>query len=720
MKLQNQIKRTLSRITSIDYLINLLKDKTLPTRTEVAKLVCKQFNFYDARNQMQLSGCVKALRTLEAKGHFTLPEAQGTYGKKTPQRLENPVADAVGVPLKVGDIQGLKLVLVQSSDEMRMWNELMIDEHPLGDGPLVGRQLRYLISSDHGWLGGFGFAAPALQLADRDSWIGWDKEQRQTHLHFVVGMSRFLIRPSIQCKNLASKVLSMSLASVASDFEQKYNYRPLLIESFVDTSHYTGACYQATNWQAIGKTKGRGRQDQFSQSNLSIKAIYVYPLEKDFRQKLGLSENAGLGALKPTDGLDSEQWAQYEFGNAPLGDARLSKRLVGVASAKAEAPGRSFSAVVNGDWPATKAYYRMIDQPEDSEFSLPNILAPHRKRTARRMAGQKTVLCLQDGSELNYTNLDQCQGLGVLKANQTGAKTKGLNLHSTFAVAPNGLPLGVVKAQCIAPKEKDTNDKRKASAIPIEEKKTFVWIEHHRDLVELAKEMPQTQLIDVCDREADFFELLDEQRQNPRVELLIRAKHNRNIKEEPFKLFEAVRQTSELSRVRVAIPRESARPKKSKQKKRQARPGRLADLAVRKLHIQLPPPEYYPDKAPIDVWLVHAVEINPPEGIKAVEWFLLTTLNIASTADAEQCLRWYTLRWRIEDWHRVLKSGCCIGKLAHETAERLRRAIGINLVIAWRIMLMTLLARENPTLPAEVLFSDVELRVLNAYAKKKD
>jgi hypothetical protein len=391
-----------------------------------------------------------------------------------------------------------------------------------------------------------------------------------------------------------------------------------------------------------------------------------------------------------------------------------------VASAKAEAPGRAFSGVAKGDWPATKAYYRMIDQPEDSEFSLPNILAPHRKRTARRMMGQKTVLCLQDGSELNYTNLDQCRDLGVLKANQTGAKTKGLNLHSTFAVATNGLPLGVLKAQCIAPKEKDTDDKRKASAIPIEEKKTFVWIEHHRDLVELAKEMPQTQLVDVCDREADFFELFDEQRQNPCVELLIRAKHNRNLNEEPFKLFEAVRQTSEQSRVRVAIPRESARPKKSKQKKRDARPGRLADLAVRKLHIQLPPPEYYSDKAPIDIWLVHALEVNPPPGIKAVEWFLLTTVNIASSADAEQCLRWYTLRWRIEDWHRVLKSGCRIGKLAHETAERLRRAIGINLVIAWRIMLMTLLGRETPALPAEVLFSDIELRVLRAYAKKKD
>jgi hypothetical protein len=98
----------------------------------------------------------------------------------------------------------------------------------------------------------------------------------------------------------------------------------------------------------------------------------------------------------------------------------------------------------------------------------------------------------------------------------------------------------------------------------------------------------------------------------------------------------------------------------------------------------------------------------------------LTTIKIDSNADAEQCLRWYTLRWRIEDWHRVLKSGCRIGDLANETAERLRRAIAINLVIAWRIMLMTLLGRETPELPAEVLFSDIELRALQAYSQKKD
>jgi len=143
------------------------------------------------------------------------------------------------------------------------------------------------------------------------------------------------------------------------------------------------------------------------------------------------------------------------------------------------------------------------------------------------------------------------------------------------------------------------------------------------------------------------------------------------------------------------------------------------NLAVHYRRIQLRPPERLKDRKPIDIWVVHALEENPPENTKAVEWFLLTTVNIASAEDAERCLRWYCLRWRIEDWHRVLKTGCRIEKIAHETAERLRRAIAINLVIAWRIMLMTLLGRETPDLPAEVLFSDIELRTLRAYAKKK-
>ena len=299
-------------------------------------------------------------------------------------------------------------------------------------------------------------------------------------------------------------------------------------------------------------------------------------------------------------------------------------------------------------------------------------------------------------------------------------------MHSTFAVSTKGLPLGILKAQCIAPKARPATDKRKPSQIPIEEKKTFVWIEHYRDLVECAKTMPRTRIVSVCDREADFFELFDEQRNNPGVDLLIRAQHNRNLDgngdeiDGPIKLFAGVRQSPEQSQVRIRIPAQSARSKKSKQKAKAARPGRTAILSLRHQQVQLPAPKYCRDKKALTLQLVHAVEENPPPDAKAVEWFLLTTMNINSAEDIEKCLRWYTLRWRIEDWHRVLKSGCGIDNLAHETAQRLRRAIGINLVIAWRIMLMTLLGRETPDLPAEVLFSDVELRTLRAYAQKKD
>ena len=147
----------------------------------------------------------------------------------------------------------------------------------------------------------------------------------------------------------------------------------------------------------------------------------------------------------------------------------------------------------------------------------------------------------------------------------------------------------------------------------------------------------------------------------------------------------------------------------------------MAEVALRYIPVELRPPANndFVNKVPIPLWIVHIVEDNPPEGENGIEWFLLTTVAIATVEDAKKCLQWYCKRWRIEDWHRVLKSGCCVEDAAHKTAERLKRAIAINLVIAWRIMLMTLLGRETPELPAEVLFTDVEIEVLNAYAKKK-
>jgi len=144
-------------------------------------------------------------------------------------------------------------------------------------------------------------------------------------------------------------------------------------------------------------------------------------------------------------------------------------------------------------------------------------------------------------------------------------------------------------------------------------------------------------------------------------------------------------------------------------------------MQLRYKSIKLPPPDstLHRRKDPINLSMVHLVEVNPPEGVTAIEWFLITTLPINSDEDALKCVKWYRSRWRIEEWHRVLKSGCKIGKVKNRTAGNIKRAIAVDLVIAWRIMLMCLLGREVPGLPAEIIFSSVELEVLEAYASKK-
>lgn len=720
MKSQNQIKRALSKPEAIEYVCLLLEEQDTEffTRTELAEIVCEEFGFQDPAGRNQLGGCLKGLRELEAQGWYQLPAPEVRKADPAPRRLPHGVEPPAAVPAEAGDIVGLKLILVERESQMRIWNELMIGEHPQGAGPLVGRQLRYLVGSAHGWLGGFGFAAPALQLADRDRWIGWDSQQRRAHLDGIVGLSRFLIRPSVVCRNLASRLLSLSLEQMVEDFQRRYDYRPWLVETFLDTARFTGASYRAANWILVGRTKGRGRQDRFSKQEKTRKDIYVYPLEKGFRMRLGLAAGSGLGPLSPGDGLEGETWARQEFGGAALGDARLSERLVEIARAKADKPGAAFTGVAQGDWPAVKAYYRFIDHPDEEAVSMARILAPHRQRTLQRMKGQQTVLCIQDGTDLDYTSLAQCKGLGVIGTNQTNAQSRGLHLHTTLAVAVNGLPLGVLNAQCVAPEWKSPDDLRPSWSVPIEEKETFRWIEGLRDTAEVAAQMPQTRLIHVCDREADFFALFEEQLRHARVDLIVRANHDRGILEEPCKLFEAVRQAAVQTTVQVSAPYQSARPKLSKKKARPARPSRQANLEVRYQRVRLCPPKYHRDKDPIGIWVIHAVEARPPAGTEAIEWFLLTTVDLLSPQDAVQCLRWYCLRWRIEDWHRVLKSGCGIERIAHETAERIRRAIAINLVIAWRIMLMTLLGRQTPEIPADVLFSGLEIRVLDAYSKK--
>jgi len=295
-------------------------------------------------------------------------------------------------------------------------------------------------------------------------------------------------------------------------------------------------------------------------------------------------------------------------------------------------------------------------------------------------------------------------------------------LHSALATTTSGLPLGSINSDYSTPHEKTKKDPRKPHKIPLEEKKTFSWVKQHRDLVKISKQIPDTKMVHICDREADFYEFFEEQQKEPRVDVLIRAKHNRSISadisQEPDKLFNFIQSTKPLGKTTIALPSKSARSKKSKQKASKFRPARNATLTIYAKKISIRPPSYYPDKKPIKITIIYAIEDNPPTGVEPIKWYLLTTLKVKTAQDAITYLDWYTKRWRIEDFFRVLKSGCKITKLKLNSATRLTRAIAINSVIAWRIMLLTLLGREQPELPCEVLFTDLEILTLNAFVKK--
>jgi len=158
----------------------------------------------------------------------------------------------------------------------------------LKDCRLVGRQLRYLIGLDHGWLGAIGFGSCALHLSARGEWIGWDSSTRKSFQERLINMTRFLIRQQVHCQNLASRVLSLCIERVGSDFAARYGFEPWLLESFVDTEQHLGTSYQAANWLPVGTTTGLGRNAHSSRPSKTPKAVYVYELTRNWRSRMGL------------------------------------------------------------------------------------------------------------------------------------------------------------------------------------------------------------------------------------------------------------------------------------------------------------------------------------------------------------------------------------------------------------------------------------------------
>ena len=261
-------------------------------REEIARQVCERLSWYDRLGRKKIMSCKVALLRLDRLGLIKLPPPRNRNGNgKRFNFTDIPICEVPKsrVVYPVGELRGLRLESVKDSKASRLWNALIGKYHYLGYTPLPGAQQRYIIKWDSGILGAVGFSASAWKLKPRDSWIGWDSLTREKLLHLIVNNSRFLILPWVRSKNLASKVLSICTQRVQEDFSNCYGYRPVLLETFVETGRFAGTSYKAANWIYLGKTKGRGKLDRYNKHSLPVKDIYVYPLERNFRTVLGVS-----------------------------------------------------------------------------------------------------------------------------------------------------------------------------------------------------------------------------------------------------------------------------------------------------------------------------------------------------------------------------------------------------------------------------------------------
>jgi hypothetical protein len=555
-------------------------------------------------------------------------------------------------------------------------------------------------------LGALSFSAAARQLAGRDRWIGWPAGARGENLHLIVNNSRFLIRPRVEVPDLASHILGRLLQRLGDDWQARYGYRPVLVETFVEQGRFKGVSYQAANWQAIGLTAGRGRQDAEHRAASPRKVIWVYPLQKDFRRVLQqLPDHPRLAQPPPRPPLPPPppaDWAEEEFGGAVLREARLKRRLCVLARDFYARPGAQLPQAC-GSRAKTKAAYRFLSH---RRASMSVLLQSHYQATARRAAAEAVVLAVQDTTSLNYSAHPATEMLGLIGSQADGPV--GMFVHSTLAFNTAGTPLGFLDVQSWVREPEDFGKKHQRDALPLEAKESVRWLRSLEAVAAMQAGCPNTQFVGIGDREADIYELFVWAQEKPgRPALLVRAERDRLLTQEQGHLWEKVGAGPVAGTLDLKVPRHGSRP------------ARQAALEVRFQRVELKPPKHKGRLPEVQLWAVLAREINAPAGMEPVEWMLLSTLPVESFEGAVEKLRWYAGRWGIEVFHRVLKSGCKIESRQLAGADRLESCLAIDMVVAWRIFHLTKLGREMPEVPCTVYFEEHEWKALVAYASQK-
>ncbi len=392
-------------------------------------------------------------------------------------------------------------------------------------------------------------------------------------------------------------------------------------------------------------------------------------------------------------------FANSALGNCDFGDKRLTKRAVLIGEALSLKYGQPLSQVFKNA-SALKRTYEFLTNPKTT---FEKLIQPNHVQTAHRSSEFSIILAVGDTTYLDYKKI-------LAKRDEYGPIGNGGNgliLHSALAINPmNGQSLGLLWEKLWHREQK----KKKRKIRPIQEKESYRWVEALSEVQELFssnREVTDNQprIVHVFDREGDIAEVFEKASQTTNTGIVVRAAHNRAISESENYLW------SEVTSQPVQFFMEIELPKTKKRSQRQAL------LAVRYTPLKLRSPQRLKNQEHFEVYGVYALEIDPPDGEEPVEWMLLTTEEVLNPTQARVILRWYTYRWRIEEYHKILKSGCGAEsyRLKGNSMEVL---LGFLTSIAAQLLKMTYLNRTQPETPATEVLSELQIEVLQAKSKK--
>ena len=264
----------------------LISENPSATRAVLSRLTCQALDWYKIDGGLKEMSCRVAMLRMQDDGLIKLPAPRHRHCPANNVQFTSATDPKPKINKPVDALACVQLRIVMGRQQSRLWNEYIHRYHYLGYKPLPGAQLRYFVISENNIIALLGFGASAWQCAPRDKYIGWTHDQRKKKLQYIVNNARFLILPWVKCKNLASKILSLTSHRLSGDWQGHYGYQPVLLETFVERDRFAGTCYKAANWVLVGQTKGRGKLGPAGKISVPIKDLWLYPLERNFRHIL--------------------------------------------------------------------------------------------------------------------------------------------------------------------------------------------------------------------------------------------------------------------------------------------------------------------------------------------------------------------------------------------------------------------------------------------------